>query len=168
MAATAASWKREPFGDGVPLPFAATYSAAQFARIAEGLVPEQMEDKWFIFHESPYLFLHRSWTGLPVYRLTLAPCGDGVVVVEALWSSTFAKDDPAAREYEARLLDFLVAALLLRQPTPFPRPSGVGEPAPGVFQHHVAGTALPEVGAGANGGSPRAGASAKKPWWRFW
>lgn len=168
MTATAASWQHEPFGDGVPLPFAAAYSAAEFARIAEGFVPAQMEDKWFIFHEAPHLFLHRSWTGLPVYRLRLEPREEGVVVVEALWSNALATDDAAAREYEARLLDFLVAVLLLGQRKPFPRPSGVDESAPGVFQHHVAGTGHAEIVVDANAGKPGPIAAAKKPWWRFW
>lgn len=41
-----------------------------------------MEDKWFIYYEEPHLFLHRSWTGQPVYKLTLKDLLDGAEVTE--------------------------------------------------------------------------------------
>jgi hypothetical protein len=62
MQASQTSWKCEPFNEGVPIPYQAAFDSGQFARLKEGLVPQQMEDKWFIYYEEPYLFLHRSWT----------------------------------------------------------------------------------------------------------
>jgi len=32
-----------------------------------GLVPEEIEDKWFIYWEDDTLFFHRSWTGNCIY-----------------------------------------------------------------------------------------------------
>ena len=55
-----------------------------------GLVPKEMEDKWFIYYEHPRLFFHRSWTGQPVYRLTLNPTLKGTEVTEALCSPDLA------------------------------------------------------------------------------
>jgi hypothetical protein len=60
-----------PFKEGVRLPYQAAFDRVEFARLRAGLIPQQMEDKWFIYYEEPHLFLHRSWTGAPVYRLTL-------------------------------------------------------------------------------------------------
>jgi hypothetical protein len=71
MSATPASWEHKPFKEVVPIPYQATFDAAQFARLRMGLVPQEMENKWFIYFDEPYLCVHRSWTGQPVYRLML-------------------------------------------------------------------------------------------------
>ncbi|HEX6747550.1 MAG TPA: hypothetical protein VF092_09705 [Longimicrobium sp.] len=161
MTATADSWRREPFTNGVALRYRASFDEAEFARLREGLVPVVMEDKWFVYYDEPYLFFHRSWTGLPVYRIELKVTPAGAKVVEALWSTQLADAPGADLEYEAKLLDFLLRNLLLGQSRPFPRPAGLVEPMPGVFQHHVSGTGYPES-------PPRQDKRLHKPWWRFW
>jgi len=158
MQASSTSWKRKPFNEGVPLRFQAAFDNGQFARLRVGLVPREMEDKWFIYYEEPHLFLHRSWTGEPVYRLTLSSGQEGAEVTEALWSKDLADASTPTHnaEYQVRLLDFLLSTLLLGQPKAFPMPTDLKEPRKGVFQHIVAGTGYPQ--------SP----TPKKPWWRIW
>jgi hypothetical protein len=117
-----------------------------------------MKDKWFIYCEEPHLFFHRSWTGQPIYRLTLTALADGgATVTEALWSKELAVASKDGLDYQVRLVDFLVANLLLGQSKRFPLPSTLAEPMPGVFQHHISGTGYPE-----------APTQRKKPWWRIW
>lgn len=159
MQASSASWKRKPFKEGVPLGFRATFDHGQFARLREGFVPQQMEDKWFIYYEEPHLFFHRSWTGEPVYRLALNIGPEGAGVAEALWSKDLADASPPTQdaEYQVRLLDFLLSTLLLGQRKTFPVPTDLKEPRQGVFQHSVAGTGLPQS-------SP----TPKKRGWRIW
>ncbi|MBO9711936.1 hypothetical protein [Sphingomonas sp.] len=154
--ARADSWKTLPFGELVPIDWRRSFTAAERVRLETGLVPEAMEDKWFIYWDAPSLFLHRSWTGLGVFRVDLAPVGDGAEVVAA-WRMA----DPPAEDlaYEARLLDFLIANLLLREGKPFPKPEGLSEPMPGVYQHVVSGTGYPEAPPPAR---------ARRPWWRWW
>jgi hypothetical protein len=164
MSASAISWKHEQFKQGVPIPYRTTFDTGQFARLKIGLVPLEMEDKWFIYFEEPHLFLHRSWTGQPVYKLTLKSLPIGAEVIEALWSETGSPDFDS--EYQARLLDFLIANLLLGQSKQFPVPPGLTEPMPGVFQHHVSGTGYPQSST-----HPAEVQSAKKAtrrWWRIW
>ena len=150
MIATATSWKCEPFKEGVPFRYHATFDADQFARLKTGLVPRQMEDKWFIYYSEPHLFLHRSWTGQPVYRLTLKCIPDGAEVSEALWSKEIASARTELQdfEYQAHLIDFLLSNLLLGESKPFPMPPDVQEPRPGVIQHHISGTGYPQSPAG--------------------
>ncbi len=63
-------WKTTPLPAArAALAFARTYSFAEFAGIQAGLVPEEMEDKWFVFFEDPWLYLHRSWTGFCVFQV---------------------------------------------------------------------------------------------------
>jgi hypothetical protein len=144
MPASSASWKRIPFTDGVSIPYRAAFDADQFARLKTGLIPRVMEDKWFIYYEEPHLFLHRSWTGLPVYRLTLKNVSNGVEVTEALRSIALDDISPVNSDNEAELVDFLVSNLLLGQAKPFPVPPGLPTSPPGLVQHSFSGTGFPE------------------------
>ena len=61
MPASKTSWKREPFKQCVPIQYHAAFDADQLVHLKAGLIPQAMEDKWFIYFEE--LFFHRSWTG---------------------------------------------------------------------------------------------------------
>ncbi len=142
MRAAPTSWKRRAFQECVSVSYEAVFDAEQFSRITDGLVPDVMEDKWFIYYEEPHLFLHRSWTGQPVYRLRFENDDGRMKVVEAYWSKDLA-DRAGANEgegYQVRLLDFLLCNLLLGQAKPFPLPSDFEDAPPGAFQYHIAGT----------------------------
>jgi hypothetical protein len=128
MAATKDRRKRIPFTSGAPIPFQGVFSREEFDKLREGLVPKVMEDKWFAYFEDPYLFFHRSWTGEPIYRLTLAPNTEGASVAEALCTGTVI--DKTGPEYQATLLDFLISNLLLGKGKPFPLPPGAQEAMP--------------------------------------
>jgi hypothetical protein len=143
MAATKDQWKRIPFTSGDPIRFQAVFSREEFERLREGLIPKAMEDKWFVYFEAPYLYLHLSWTGEPVYRLTLVASTEGASVAEALCvGKVLEKTGP---EYQAALLDFLISNLLLGQSKPFPVPPGFAEARTGLLQHAVAGTGFPQT-----------------------
>jgi hypothetical protein len=144
MAARATSWNHEPFKEGVALPYQAIFDTEEFDRLKMGLIPRQMEDKWFIYYEEPHLFLHRSWTGQSVYRLNLRNVLTGAEVTEALWSKELADARAQDSDYQVQLLDFLLSSLLLGQPKPFPEPPGLGEPNRGLFKHNVTGTDVTE------------------------
>ena len=131
--------------------------ARNLTKFARGLIPEVMEDKWLVYFEGRHLFLHDSWTGQPVYRVTLAANNDGALVAEALCVAEVLKDsDP---EYEGRLLDFLISNLLLGKSKPFPVPLGAWKPETGVFQHAIAGTSFSHD-------YPQG--KARRKWWRLW
>lgn len=51
-----------------------------------GHIPEEMEDKWFVFFEQDWLYFHRSWTGICIYALRLECTPNGVRVVDA-WAN---------------------------------------------------------------------------------
>jgi len=153
MAASATSWTRKPFNEGVPLSYQATYDSEQFARLKMGLIPREMEDKWFVYYDEPHLFFHRSWTGQPVYRLSMKSGPNGAKVTEALWAKdlavrpsnwNLAESPMSDPDYQVRLLDFLVSNLLLGQAKPFPMPPGETEPMHGLIQAHVSGTGYPQ------------------------
>jgi hypothetical protein len=154
MAVTKNTWKRIPFRSGIPIPFQATFSLEEVGKLREGLVPDVMEDKWLVYFEDPHLFLHRSWTGQPVYRVTLAASGQGASVEEALCVAEAVEE--TGPEYQGKLLDFLISNLLLGKVKPFPIPPGAWEARPGLLQHGVAGTGFPQAG------------TMRRRWWRLW
>lgn len=107
-------WKTRPMPEAtVTLPFERRFSAAEFERLRQGLVPEAMEDKWFIVWHDEALWMHRSWSGLCVYRLKFAAAaaGDGVVVASAI-----ANRDPAQYgttvEHDVSTLGYLLETFL--------------------------------------------------------
>lgn len=154
MRAEPSHWKNEPFGKTVSIPFQRSFDDAEVETLAQGLIPEAMEDKWFIYLDGSQLCFFRSWTGQPVYRVTLEMNEGGYIVADAeIDANVFDTEDA---EYEARLLGFLISNLLLGQNEPFPRPKGINEPIPGILQHHVAGTGYSEQ------------TPPSRQWWRFW
>ena len=134
------SWKAQALPEArVRIPFARDFDAGERARIAAGIVPQQMEDKWFIFQEDDWLFFHRSWAGVCIYALRLRPAGSGGGVEEA-WANRdpgqYAKTDEA---YDARMLAFLIDRLLLGRAVAFPV-EGENHP-DSVLRHRIVGHA---------------------------
>jgi hypothetical protein len=143
----------------VRLQFDESYSAEEYAVVVRGLVPQEMEDKWFIYEDGGVMYFHRSWTGACIYRVHFEAADDRYRVVEVLVSRDREQYRGDDERYEARLLRFLINNLLLGQQTPFPLPASVLDDAASLFQHHIAGTGYP------TSTEPTA---RPKPWWRFW
>jgi O-acetyl-ADP-ribose deacetylase (regulator of RNase III) len=115
-----------------PLPWRREFSPEEMAVVARGLIPQEMEDKWFIFLEDDVLSFHRSWTGLCCYEVRI----EGGRVSEA-W---FNPEVDYTVEQHADMLDFLVERLLLDRPIPFPRSLMEGDRS-GAVLHHLVGYA---------------------------
>ena len=88
-----------------------------------GVVPETMEDKWFIYWTEGALYFHRSWTGFCIYVVHFAAEGD-------VWRMLLADVNRDPRQYEetdtdrdARLIASLIDVLLLHRHVAFP-PAG--------------------------------------------
>ncbi|MBW4487330.1 MAG: hypothetical protein KME12_06020 [Trichocoleus desertorum ATA4-8-CV12] len=60
------------------------YSQDEFNKLIAGVIPEVMEEKWFVFYESPWLYLYRSWTGDFVFKVRFEVVAGGVAIAEAL------------------------------------------------------------------------------------
>ncbi len=54
----------------------------QFSKVTNGLIPQEMEDKWFIYYENEWLYFHRSWTGNGIYKAKLNKESDGYSITE--------------------------------------------------------------------------------------
>jgi hypothetical protein len=140
-AATRTAWQNQPMPEvKTRLPLGGQFTPDEQRRIAHGLVPEEMEDKWFIFYEDGWLHLHRSWTGLCVYVVKLRPTADGGSELEEAWVNR----DPAQyketdQARDAAMLAYLIERLLLGRNVPFPG-GGAGLQSQ-LLRHHLVGYA---------------------------
>jgi len=122
------SWKTKPTPENKALiRCALTLSPAQMERVQFGYKPLAMEDKWFIYWGEPWLHFHRSWTGNEVFRVRFEEHPEGWQAIE-----TWANRDPeqyewGGDEHDACLVLWLIGALLLEYPIPFPPYPGSGD-----------------------------------------
>jgi hypothetical protein len=97
-----------------------TFSRQEMNRIRRGLVPEQMEDKWFIYWKDNTLFFNRSWTGLCLYVVRFASEGDSCRMIEADLNRDPKQYKETSAERDAEMIYYLVDVLLLHQEAVFP------------------------------------------------
>ena len=94
------------------LTFRHTYSPAEFEIISMGLIPKEMEDKWFIYYDPPWLYLHRSWTGYCIYKVRFEVHDGSAAVAETLVNRDPAQytetDDRRDEAILQRLIDWLL------------------------------------------------------------
>lgn len=143
--ATQSLWKTLPApGRKEPLAFEALFTDEEAEQLMEGLVPDQMEDKWFVYYSDGWLHFHRSWTGALIYCLRLDGSPAGVRVTDSWVNREPEQYKATDTEYDRRLVRFLIDAFLLKRNAVFPMPQGTeGSPA-GVIQHSSVGRAYPE------------------------
>lgn len=144
--ASRTSWKTLPLPDKRrPLGLSMFFTDSEAEQIHSGLVPKEMEDKWFVYFEEGWLYFHRSWTGACIYWLKLDRSPAGVRVVES-WINT----DPNQYNgtdlgFDRKLVPFIINIFLLGRTGEFPVPTDIQQPLLGVFQHHTVGRAYPDA-----------------------
>lgn len=122
--ATRNSWEREQYdGPFRNLSYELLITDKERIRIERGVVPVEMEDKWFVFFENPFLFFHRSWTGHLIYQVEIRDLPAGPTVCSANVVDDGRLYRRRADEYEVLFLDFLIRGFILGQPVPFPVPN---------------------------------------------
>jgi hypothetical protein len=112
-------WRTEPIpAIATPLSVEVSYSSEEFDQIRLGLIPLEMEDKWFVYLEGDEIFIHRSWTGQVWYRARFVQRIDGSWSVhDAVTYPTTGWDD---HDYNASMLMWVIDRLLLGKPVPLP------------------------------------------------
>ena len=140
--ATRADWKTEPMPDArASISYGRVFDAAEHTRLTRGIVPEEMEDKWFVFYDAPWLWFHRSWTGFGIYAVKLRVTDAGSTVEEAWVNRAPEQYRETDDAYDAELLSFLVERLLLGRDVRFPIRSSVEPGKAPLLVHHVVGHA---------------------------
>ncbi|MCC9656692.1 hypothetical protein LOC70_12850 [Rhodopirellula sp. JC737] len=104
------------------LDYTASFDLCHEGELSAGLVPECMEDKWFVYRDGDWLYFHRSWTGALIYWVKLDFDTQSIAVSES-WvnreSEQYSSTDTA---YDRALVDYLIRGLLLKEQVLFPMP----------------------------------------------
>lgn len=114
------SFQTQPFPERyAALEFNAVFSTDEMCSICEGLLPEEMEDKWLIVFTDGdcRVRFYRSWTGYCIYEMGFVPGPDG--------ESWLAHDVRVSREPEQyqrvddaedlAILNWMIRNMLLEQ-----------------------------------------------------
>jgi hypothetical protein len=137
-AANQDSWEILPLpANRISLGFVATYDDSEAERIRQGFIPQQTEDKWFVYCKEDWLYFHRSWTGACIFGVQLN--SQGVRVIDS-WI-TADPQQPVGKDldYNRKLLGCLIDTLLLGKTCEFPAPSDLPGELAGIYQHHIIG-----------------------------
>jgi hypothetical protein len=142
MSATRQSWSNlQPLPvQCSPLSLQRKFTEPEYERLCDGLIPDRMEHKWFIFLEADILYVHRSWTGYCIYQLSLIREDSTYVISRALVNREPSQYTWVDDRYDEKLLMFLIDQLLGgRSPLPIAAtvPAGI---ATDLHLQHVVGT----------------------------
>ncbi|MFH5803645.1 hypothetical protein [Alienimonas sp. DA493] len=96
------------------------FSPQEIERIRLGLVPGQMEDKWFIYWQDDALYFHRSWTGICVYVVRFEIDGDSYRMCEADLNREPSQYSQTNDDHDAAMISYLIDVLLLEREAEFP------------------------------------------------
>ena len=114
--AIGSSWKTEPLPvQRRELNYRRSFNQCEFERVAFGLVPGQMEDKWFVLFEESWLFFYRSWTGYCIYGVKLAQAGDGAEVVDSWVTGDLQIYRAGQPSFDFRVLDTIIDRMVSDQ-----------------------------------------------------
>ena len=160
--ATRQSWANAPMPEKRSrLALRREFTEGEYESLRRGLIPEQMEDRWFIFLEGETLYFHRSWTGYCIFQLTLTRAGEKYAAGDALVNRDAGQYGGTDDVYDGRLLTYLIDNLLLGGravlPTPAGLPAGIQTE---LYHHRVAGAQRK--------GAETPGEKRKRGWLRRW
>ena len=85
--ATKDDWRREPLPkEHTTLQLNQKFKKNAMELIKKGVIPEEMEDKWFIYYDTSEdkLFMHRSWTGFLIYVVQFEERDDYIVATNVV------------------------------------------------------------------------------------
>lgn len=120
-AAKPTDFRTEPLPDRrTVIPMSRLFSQQETIRIRKGLVPQQMEDKWFIYWENDNLYFHRSWTGICIYVAHFATNTAGCKLKQVEVNRDPEQYNETSEELDARMISYLVDVLLLHRNVEFP------------------------------------------------
>lgn len=110
--------------NGTKVEIEKSYTPAEFKKISHGFRPESMDDHWTIFLEDDWLYFHRSWTWICIYKVHFTKKGDKYAISEAYVNSEPVPGyrEKTTYEYDKALILWLIDALLLgKKNIPLPK-----------------------------------------------
>ncbi|AXI04707.1 hypothetical protein HYN46_13440 [Aquirhabdus parva] len=107
-------WKTQPLPEErTELNFSASYSNDEIEKMILGVIPKEMEDKWFIYFQDNTLFFHRSWTGFCIFTLKFMFDSMGAHVVESWVNRNTSQYNSTSIEDDQHNLQLIIDQFLL-------------------------------------------------------
>jgi hypothetical protein len=143
-AAVREDWPTHPLPDKhVQLEVDWTFSEEQFETMRRGLIPDVMEDKWFVYYDSGWLNFHRSWTGYCIYQARCRQLDSKVLIDKVFVSRDPEQYSVRMDKYDLQLLRYLIDRLLLGKAVDFPQPAEIRSKVTyALLRHHFVGRAF--------------------------
>jgi ADP-ribosyl-[dinitrogen reductase] hydrolase len=128
------------------LDFQRIFSLQELERIRLGLIPREMEDKWFIYYDHDILNIHRSWTGHHIFKISFQRQEDNTYTVsQTVVNRNKAQYNQQDNEYDILLVNYLIDRLLLGKNGAFPTPADLTGEARAIYKHSMVGYATPNT-----------------------
>ena len=112
-------WKIEPLpANTVTVTLDRLFTQEDMDKIHKGVIPKQMEDKWFIYWKDNSLYFHRSWTGICFYIVQFKSENNTYRMIEANINSEAMEGTGVKKQVD--MISFLIDALLLHKKANYP------------------------------------------------
>lgn len=103
------------------------FSLKEMKLIRRGLIPDQMEDKWFVYFQKDALYFHRSWTGICIFIVRFVREGEGSRMTEADVCRDRDRITESQIKEDAAMIVYLIDTLLLHRVVEYPGIGGSAE-----------------------------------------
>ena len=113
--ATRESWEIESIKNPQPLSINLQFSKADLFELRKGVIPRDMEERWFIYYENEWLYFHRSWTGYGFYKAKLNKTKEGYSIDEFWVERNNVEITPEKDQYDLETFRLLIEIVLLKQ-----------------------------------------------------
>lgn len=87
------------------------------SKLIAGFCPVNMEDKWFVYEENSFIYMHRSWTGNFIAKIYYVILTDGIELTDIFINSDINqfKFDKTNSEMEIKeLIDILFVVVEIK------------------------------------------------------
>jgi O-acetyl-ADP-ribose deacetylase len=90
-----------------------TFSPEEYHQMSYGHIPQSMDEKWFIFLEGDWLYIHRGWTGICVYQVRLENESGNYQIAEAWVNRDPEQYGSKNNEHDTQFLQWIIEYFLL-------------------------------------------------------
>ena len=119
-------WKTEPMPkEHIVLSFLHQFSVKEYEKLQQGFVPDQMEDKWFIYFEDNKLYCHRSWIGFCIYIVEFEVGEKSSQIVKVIVNRDKNQYSERDDKWDLETVVYLINLLLSNKDTRCPEKEGV-------------------------------------------
>jgi hypothetical protein len=137
---TASSWNIKPMPEAYKeLPLSGVYTEDEFEKISYGFLPQDQQDKWFIYLDGEWLNFHRSWTGACIFKLEIVLNNCKYHATKAIVNRDPEQYRSTNDQQDVKLISFLIDNVLLKRFAPLPIPKNMSEEDKQRHQQHVMG-----------------------------